>query len=186
MKKIFLIKKDITKNAQDNWIIMNSHDFYMFSKTEDGKLRTRNVVRMPDEEKTGPILYMEVDDDTAKEWRSEFNHMAYRNRISTESQISTVSYHGIKTEDEELSGEDLISDSDCDVEAEALSTICISSLKKAFASLSDSERTLIEYLYLSDSPMTEREYAALLGISHQRVNKKKIAVLKKLKKIMIF
>ena len=54
-------------------------------------------------------------------------------------------------------------------------------VKHQLKSLSKEEFELVQMLYLSSNPMTERQIADVIGISQQAVNKRKLSVIKKLK-----
>ena len=54
-------------------------------------------------------------------------------------------------------------------------------LRKALRTLSKEEMLLINALFLSDEPVTEKELAEVFGISQQAIHKRKKAVLLKLK-----
>lgn len=71
MKKEFWIKKDPVKDGQDNWKKLSSYEFARFMETADGKSRKENIARIPGGEPGEPIIYMEVDSQTAKEWKRE-------------------------------------------------------------------------------------------------------------------
>ena len=55
--------------------------------------------------------------------------------------------------------------------------------KKPLKELSKDESELIANLYLVENPLTEKAYAEYLRVSQQAINKKKLIVLEKLRKI---
>ena len=59
----------------------------------------------------------------------------------------------------------------------------IERLTQAIAQLTDDEQKIIHQFFLSPKPVSELEYGKVNGISQQAANKRKKAVLKKLKKI---
>ena len=77
MKKEFWIKKDRTKDGPDNCEKTSSYEFARFMETADGKSRKENIARVPGGESGEPIIYMEVDSQTAKEWKRENNRACY-------------------------------------------------------------------------------------------------------------
>lgn len=60
----------------------------------------------------------------------------------------------------------------------------IERLMQAIAQLTDNEQKVIHQFFLSPKPVSELEYGKANGISQQAANKRKKAVLKKLKKIL--
>ena len=185
MKKEYWIKKDPTKNGQDNWIKLNSFEFYKFVNTAEGAVRRKNVELVPYGEPTETMIYMEVDEKTAQEWKSIANGDYYQAQVREELGISVISYHGIQTDDEELTGEDMLVDADCDVEDEVMLKIQKEELRRALKKLNRKEIMLIEAMYLSEAPLTEEEYSLVLGTSRQYVHKLKRQILKKLHFLLI-
>ena len=54
-------------------------------------------------------------------------------------------------------------------------------LHKAINSLSTEEFEVINMLFLSPKPMTEKELGEILGVSQQMISKRKDSIIKKLK-----
>ena len=73
-------------------------------------------------------------------------------------------------------------DEDVDLEAEAMHDLDLEILKKALQALTKEEYRIIHCLYLSKSPMSEKEIAKHLGMTQQAVSKRKRAIFEKLKK----
>lgn len=92
-----------------------------------------------------------------------------------------VSYSDMDTE--EMSGEEAIPDLSSDsVEDTVINSIMLLKLKECLPLLSDMERKLITHLFWSKK--TERECAAIYGISQKGINKRKAKILQKLKVFM--
>ena len=101
MKKEFWIKKDRTKDGPDNWEKMSSYEFARFMETADGKSRKEN------------IIYMEVDSQTAKEWKRENNRACYLQKTMNALGIEVISYNGSpNAENWEVNGEALLENPD--------------------------------------------------------------------------
>ena len=73
-------------------------------------------------------------------------------------------------------------DTETNVEEEVISKICIEQLKVVMDLLSESEKDLINRMFLDEPPLSEREYAKMLGIVPGAVNYRKKIVLSKMKK----
>ena len=56
-------------------------------------------------------------------------------------------------------------------------------LREALQTLTEEERRLVEYVYYDG--LTERETAAILGVSHQAVSKQKLRIIAKLRASLI-
>ena len=93
----------------------------------------------------------------------------------------TVRYSDLDTE--ETLGEEMIPDLDAPaVETAAVTQVMRESLRKALAQLTKEEYELIQALYYEN--ISEREYAAKLGLSQRGLNKRRHKALAKLKKIL--
>jgi hypothetical protein len=81
-------------------------------------------------------------------------------------------------------GEDVLCDESSNLEAECFSQFDREAVRSALAALTDDERQMVEYLYLSKEPGTVRGYEKLTGISKSAVSRRQIATLAKLKKFL--
>jgi RNA polymerase sigma factor (sigma-70 family) len=96
------------------------------------------------------------------------------------SQNGEMSYDALDTD--EMNGEELIQDIYTDVEQEVITQSLIAKLRLAIRQLTADEIGLVEALYYQE--LSERQYAAILGISQKGINKRRHKVLAKLKKII--
>ena len=97
-----------------------------------------------------------------------------------ENEVVVLSLDAVTTGEHSLS--EIISDTETNVENEAIQNVMIEKLKIALAGLSTEELSLINMLY-SDLK-SEREIAAILGILQKAVNKRKHRILERLKKFL--
>lgn len=185
MKKLYLVKKDPAQPATcDNWIVMNAYEFAMFMKTPEGQSRKSNF---------GPLDACSYDDyqiigecgkECAKKWRSEKDRHDYLKCLEKQSEITTFSYNAIEVNDEELTGEELLADEDCDVEEIVLKRLQYEELYKAIEQLGQNDRLLIGCLFLQKNPMTSVEFGKMYGYSPQLVKYYKFRALDRLKKLL--
>ena len=68
------------------------------------------------------------------------------------------------------------------VEDAAISAVLIAQMYQCIELLSESERSLLKALYFDS--ISEREFAASIGVSQKTINKRRHTILKKLKKYM--
>ena len=130
MKKEFWIKKDPVKDGKDNWKKLSSYEFARFMETADGKSRKENIARIPGGEPGEPIIYMEVDSQTAKEWKRENNRACYLQKTMNALGIEVISYNvSPNVEDWEVNGEALLEDPYCQVEEEVLRSILTENMR---------------------------------------------------------
>lgn len=82
-------------------------------------------------------------------------------------------------------GEDIIADTNVDVEEDVIQIMEVDALYAAISQLDPVSRYIVHSYYLASEQKSEQEIAEVLGISQPAVNKRKNKVLKKLKKLVI-
>ena len=143
--------------------------------------RGKQFYKTSTKEENGEKIFVEVSAEKIKSIRSEQRRRQYVSERDRQSEKSIVSIYGIETEDDAVTGEEVISSDEESVEETAIRNIELEHLHYAIQSLSKEEFELVQMLYLSSNPMTERQIADVIGISQQAVNKRKLSVIKKLK-----
>lgn len=73
---------------------------------------------------------------------------------------------------------------DTDVYSQTLKNLDKDKLYAAIAKLKPQEQELLRNLYLSDKPMTQKQYASVLGITENAVRKRLAKIRLKLKKLI--
>ena len=128
-------------------------------------------------------IFIELPLDKYKAHRKQERHEQYINDSSAEYKPLILSLDNeIEIDGEEVVYHDVVA-SDYDLEAEILKREELSLLKKALSALNKEERELINAIYLSDNPISAREYAKKKGISHTVVNRRMERILKKMREI---
>ena len=177
---VYLIKKNPNlPNSEDNWIMMSIAEFNEFIKTPVAKGRYFADVGAHEYSDTWYVV--ECDKETALKWRRELNRHYYLKRMERESGLKTVSMSSLIINEEEYNGEEILADSDADVVAEVMQKMAFETLEKVLDSLTAEEYDILYNLYLTDEPLTEREYGMLKGIPQKTLNDRKIRILKKVK-----
>ena len=178
MKKTFLVKKDPNRPGTDeNWIIMNSYEFALFMKTDEGKRRRKHFGQMNAVDEKDSIIIMECDLKTATEMREEVNREAYARKKWKESGFLVFSLDAKRnTEDRSCEETELI-DENINIEMEVLRKIEIQMLADALGELSDSDMDIIYKLYLSDNPISEYQYSEETGIPRTTIISRKQKIL---------
>ncbi|MBR3918470.1 MAG: hypothetical protein IKJ59_07015 [Clostridia bacterium] len=183
MKKLFFRWKDESCNGiKPEWVEMTGKEFIEFKRNPENK--HRKFAEYIDEYQESATIVMEVTQDSYNRWHCED---VIRRRKRTERYVA--GYKEISM-DEEICGQniedftlhDVIADESVDVEKDVINLCEINHLREIFKKLSPEEMELIEALYLSENPMTERDYAKKIGLCHSGLHKRKIMVLKKIKK----
>ena len=182
MKKIFLVKKDTQKpGTDDNWIIMNSYEFALFMKTDEGKRRRKNFGQMNAVDETDSMIIMECDQETAKEMRKEINREAYARMKWAESGWIFFSLDEKRSSEDRSCEETELVDENVNVEMEVIRRIEVQRLADGLEELSDSDRDILFKLYLSDNPISEYQYAKETGIPRTTIISRKQKILSYLK-----
>ena len=184
MKKIYLIKKDVNKPAvEGNWIEMNSYEFAMFMKTDEGKRRRKNFGQIDACSTDECIVIAECGEEKAKLWRSEKDSHDYLKETEKEMGYTVFSYNEQQGTEDDLSGEELIEDYEINIENEVMEKIIIIALHKGLQTLSREEKMLIQQLYLNEQPITVAEFSRKYKIASTTVYSRRETILKKLKKV---
>lgn len=129
----------------------------------------------------GEAVFIEVPDKFRKEVISEKNHRHYVISAIKGSNIEAVSFQQLFSEKEELTYEDIIASPYANVEDIVIRKIDRETLRLALSTLSDYEMMIVDALFLSDSPISERELSRRLGIPQKTLNNRKKRILNKLR-----
>lgn len=187
MRKIYLVKKNPELPADgNNWIVMNSFEFRNFIQTPEGQKRRDRFGQLDACSVDDVIIIAECGTETAKQWRSEKDRHDYLVSIENQSGMTVFSYNTQTTTEDDMSGEELLVDNQCDVVEEVLRRFQKAHIQETLAALLPEERDLIESLIISDFPMTEREYAKKVGKTQSTIHCQKAAILKRLKNMLRF
>lgn len=169
----------LSPDKKRRFIKLTGKSAYDFLRSEAG--RGKQFYKTSTKEENGEKIFVEVSAEKIKSIRSEQRRRQYVSERDRQSEKSIVSIYGIETEDDAVTGEEVISSDEESVEETAIRNIELEHLHYAIQSLSKEEFELVQMLYLSSNPMTERQIADVIGISQQAVNKRKLSVIKKLK-----
>ena len=183
-KKYYRWKDENCNGVNPEWVKMSPKEFYLFKQKSENRKRLFAEYKDIYGE-TDPII-IEVTKEQFKAWNRDKAKNAYQRKIFYERVTALVSMEEDFDEVEELTRHDVIADESVDVENTVEKNVLIENLRLAVKTLSAEEQELIFAMFLSDSPMTEREYADKLGISGVAVHKRKNTVLKKLKSFLDF
>lgn len=168
MRKIYLVKKDPTKDGQDNWITMNSYEFAMFMKTPEGQERKDNFGQLDACEKDDNIIVMECGAERARKWRAEKDRHDYLVEQKIASGYTTFSYSSIYSEYEDVTGEEMLQDEECDVEETAIHNLSLADMRQAINSLNSEEKKLISILLDYEMNITLSRLSELMGLTFEQ------------------
>ena len=176
MKRQYFRKKDpAVQGDRVEWIKMSHSQFYQFITSPDG--RDRFFIRMGD-------IVIEASKEVYIGWRREQERVNYHAKQSRKTGITIVSLYSNDIA-VQGNGEDIISDTNVDVEEDVIQIMEVDALYAAISQLDPVSRYIVHSYYLASEQKSEQEIAEVLGISQPAVNKRKNKVLKKLKKLVI-
>ena len=165
------------------FIKLRGKEAYRFLQSPQGK--RKRFMKVNDKEDGGENIYIEIRECDVKSFRTYERRNQYISDTEIQSGYSAISMSvntDIPDSDDSLSAEEIIADESVNVEESVLHNIELQTLRKALSSLSKDEIEIINTLYLSPMPLSEREYAAKIGMPRMTLHDKKVAVLNKLKK----
>lgn len=148
MRKIYLVKKNPELPADgNNWLVMNSFEFRNFIQTPEGQKRRDRFGQLDACSVDDVIIIAECGTETAKQWRSEKDRHDYLVSIENQSGVTVFSYNMQTTTEDELSGEEILTDKGCDVAGEVIEKLYLMELQNALSQLNEKERQIITLLY---------------------------------------
>ena len=148
MRKIYLVKKNPELPADgNNWLVMNSFEFRNFIQTPEGQKRRDRFGQLDACSVDDVIIIAECGAETAKQWRSEKDRHNYLASIEKQSGMTVFSYNTQTTTEDELSGEEILTDKGCDVAGEVIEKLYLMELQNALSQLNEKERQIITLLY---------------------------------------
>ena len=185
MKKVFLVKKNPNMpESEDNWIMMNSYEFAMFIKTEEGQRRKNNFAPLDACSEEDDIYVVECGEERAKKWRSEKDAHDYLKECEAESGIETISFDSVEVDGEELSLEEVVADPNSDFLTDLIRKLEHEKLMHILETLPLEEYAIIHHLYLSETPISERTLARKMNLPQKTLNNRKLQIFARLKKLI--
>lgn len=122
---------------------------------------------------------VEVNEEVYKTYYQEIEKEKYEQK--KQRVFHVMSYNSLDT-DEQL-GEETLEDMEAEpVDDVLVRNFLIEQLRRSLGLLNEDEMELIQGLFYQG--MSEREYAEKIGLSQKGVNKRKVKILSKLKKVL--
>lgn len=186
--KIFFIEDEngdyYSTDGKRRFTKMTGNEARIFLKKERKAGRNRKFLLTETEERDVNELfdeiYVEIPMDSVSIFRKPERRKQYVKDCEEESEIETISYNAPLRDQEDLTIEDVVSDSLKRVEDDALHEIELEIMRRALKTLTDEELRIIHSLYLSKKKLTEDKLAKEMGVSHQAISKRKERIFKKL------
>ena len=185
MKKLFFKWKDENCHGiNPEWVEMTGREFLEFKRKPENK--HRKFAEYIDENQETTTIVLEVTQDSYNRWHCEDVIRKRKRTEKCESGYKEISM------DEEICGQniedftlhDVIADESVNIEQDIINLCEINQLREALKRLTPEEMELLEAMYLSEKPMTERDYAKKIGLCSSGLHKRKIMLLHKLKEYL--
>ena len=116
MKRTFLVKKDPTIEAQDNWLIMDYRQYAAWRETDEGKDREIVFGKFEACSDDDSIIFMECNAKASKELKKDCHRKQYIRSRDAETPFQVMSYSTMTIQKSEIYGEDVLEDTECNVE----------------------------------------------------------------------
>jgi hypothetical protein len=184
MKTIYFIWKDPSCNGiNPEWEKITGQRFYFLVRSPEGNGRFFIKLNSTDKNGDDRRIVIEATKNEYVKWRKEKDHSDYIQEQQKNSGFQFVSYQYLDSEDA-LPNEASLRDTGINVEADYIESVEQTALKEALTQLSKDEYHMIGYFFLAGNKGTVRGYADITGIPYKTVHNRKIALLKKIKKLI--
>lgn len=193
MKKQYFAWKDGKQNqsTQQEWMELTAKEYRgIYENNKYSPVNKRRYFAPLPGIETGDVYYcFECDYERYKKYRAEKEQKVRKKRANKEDDVMYGSVRllslDVEFTDESVNAyslHDLIADEDSLFENELIESLMFQQVVNA---LSEDEIELIYAIYLSDKPMTIRDYAEITGVHFTTVNYRKKKILEKLKELFI-
>ena len=182
--KVYYIENErgeiLSENGNRRFIALTGEAAVDYLHQHKGLLFYRTLT----EEVGGDEVFVEVPKSLYKAVEKEKNHEAYIRFTIKEYGMEIIYFSQPLTSDCDLTLEDVYHDPSASLEDEVLDRMAIDDLRRALQLLSEEDYRIIELLYLSDNPLTERELAESMGMSQPYINRLKRRILERLRNFL--
>ena len=182
MKRTFLVKKDPTIEAQDNWLIMDYRQYAAWRETDEGKNREIVFGKFEACSEDDSIIFMECNEKVSKELKKDCHRKQYIRSRDAETPFQVMSYSTMTFQESEIYGEDVLEDTECNVEESVMQRMDIERVRTALKMLAPEERAIIQGFFFTESPIPVKELVEKYAMPKTSIYRKRDDALKKLKK----
>ena len=157
MKRTFLVKKDPAIEAQDNWLIMDYRQYAAWRETDEGKNREIVFGKFEACSEDDSIIFMECNEKVRKELKKDCHRKQYIRSRDAETPFQVMSYSTMTFQESEIYGEDVLEDTECNVEESVMQRMDIERVRTALKMLAPEERAIIQDFFFTESPIPVKE-----------------------------
>ena len=184
MKRTFSVKKDPTIEAQDNWLIMDYRQYAAWRETDEGKNREIVFGKFEACSEDDSIIFMECNEKVSKELKKDCHRKQYIRSRDAETPFQVMSYSTMTFQESEIYGEDVLEDTECNVEASVMQRMDIERVRTALKMLTPEERAIIQDFFFTESTIPVKQLVEKYAMPKTSIYRKRDDALKALKKIL--
>lgn len=171
----------LSSDGQTRFKVIEGTELYLYLQSEERKGKYFYCYK----DDNGDVIGVECTKNEYRTYEDERRHIAYLRKQEEISGFSKISANlMVKEAETEVELLETIADENTDITEVFDKQEMIEKIIMALDFLTKEERELIEALYLSTNPKSERAYAEKKGIHHMTIHNRKIATLKKIKKFL--
>lgn len=188
MKRYFVWKDANCNGKNVEWKEITGTEFYALKRAEPHR---RFILWKNDDDPMDDGMLYEATEENYKEWDRERKRKEREDKYVEEHFTVFSIDDPVGTDDEEgLTWADIIPDTrdedeELERQEEERRSVLVSKMLAEIEKLPEDDKNLIFAMFLNpEKNMSEKEYAELLGISQQNVNKRKLKIFKKIRAAM--
>lgn len=130
------------------------------------------------------IIFMECNEKVSKELKKDCHRKQYIRSRDAETPFQIMSYSTMTFQESEIYGEDVLEDTECNVEESVMQRMDIERVRTALKMLAPEERAIIQDFFFTESPIPVKELVEKYAMPKTSIYRKRDDALKKLKKIL--
>ena len=116
--------------------------------------------------------------------KKDCHRKQYIRSRDAETPFQVMSYSTMTFQESEIYGEDVLEDTECNVEESVMQRMDIERVRTALKMLAPEERAIIQVFFFTESPIPVKELVEKYAMPKTSIYRKRDDALKKLKKIL--
>ena len=163
---------------------MDYRQYAAWRETDEGKNREIVFGKFEACSEDDSIIFMECNEKVSKELKKDCHRKQYILSRDAETPFQVMSYSTMTFQESEIYGEDVLEDTECNVEESVMQRMDIERVRTALKMLTPEERAIIQDFFFTESPVPVKELVEKYGMPKSSIYRKRDDALKALKKIL--
>ena len=130
------------------------------------------------------VFESKFNEKVSKELKKDCHRKQYIRSRDAETPFQVMSYSTMTFQESEIYGEDVLEDTECNVEESVMQRMDIERVRTALKMLAPEERAIIQDFFFTESPIPVKELVEKYAMPKTSIYRKRDDALKKLKKIL--